>query len=299
MDSPDDRQPLLISVDFEDWHQLVRRRVGASNWEEPGPALERQTDALLELFDELGLRATFFVLGMAARSHPYLIERLLAKGHEIGCHGDRHRLVHSQTPAEFTADLRVACETIESLAGRRPIGYRAPAFSITRDCRWAYDALVAEGFAYDSSQHDSPRIRGRVVPAQTGPHALELADGTLWEFPVAVWRSQRGRVPVGGASYWAIMPTRLVLHGLETVGPFGALYVHPYELDPHRLNAELPSGTPLPGRLAGALRAGQRNLARQRTADVLRAIAGRYQLIPYAEAHALLAGGAPAGPQPV
>src|SRR5207237_2074136 len=100
----DGRQTLLLSVDFEDWHQLVRRRVGADRWEEPGPALERQTCALLELLDELGARATFFVLGMAARTHPELLRTIAAAGHEIGCHGDAHIPVHTQTPHAFGAD---------------------------------------------------------------------------------------------------------------------------------------------------------------------------------------------------
>ena len=39
----------LLSVDFEDWHQLVRRRVAAANWREPGPALARQTRTMLAL----------------------------------------------------------------------------------------------------------------------------------------------------------------------------------------------------------------------------------------------------------
>ena len=78
-----DRPTLLLSVDFEDWHQLVRRRVGVTDWESPGPALERQTDAMLKLFDELGARATFFVLGMAARAHPQLVTRVVERGHEI------------------------------------------------------------------------------------------------------------------------------------------------------------------------------------------------------------------------
>src|SRR5436853_1519702 len=92
------RPPLLLSVDFEDWHQLVRRRVGASNWQEPGPALGRQTEALLALFSELDLKATFFILGMAARAHPELVESVAREGHEIGCHGDAHVPVHTQTP---------------------------------------------------------------------------------------------------------------------------------------------------------------------------------------------------------
>src|SRR5690348_16283089 len=121
------RSTLLLSVDFEDWHQLVRRRVGVAGWEAPGPALERQTDALLALLDRLGVRATFFVLGMAARAHPELLAQVVAGGHEIGCHGDAHRPVHGQTPEEFAADLRAARATIEGLTGRTPIGYRAPA----------------------------------------------------------------------------------------------------------------------------------------------------------------------------
>jgi hypothetical protein len=72
---------LLLSVDFEDWHQLVRRRLGAREWQQAGPALARQTDELLALLDELGARATFFILGIAARAHPELVARVVAHVH--------------------------------------------------------------------------------------------------------------------------------------------------------------------------------------------------------------------------
>src|SRR5947209_1927883 len=182
-----DRGTALLSIDFEDWHQLVRRRLGLDGWHEAGPALGRQTERLLAMLEQLGVRATFFVLGMAARSHPELVERIAAAGHEIGCHGDAHRLVSTQTPNEFAADLRAARSTIEQLTGSRPLGYRAPAFSITRETPWAYEVLVDEGFAYDASRHDSPLIRDRVGDSAPGPYALQLRNGSLWEFPVAVW----------------------------------------------------------------------------------------------------------------
>ena len=124
------RPTLLLSVDFEDWHQLVRRRVGVSSWRDAGPSLPRATATLLDLFDELGARATFFVLGMAARAHPQLLEPIVERGHEIGCHGDAHLPVHTQTPDEFAADLRAAKATIEQLTERTPIGYRAPSVSL-------------------------------------------------------------------------------------------------------------------------------------------------------------------------
>jgi polysaccharide deacetylase family protein (PEP-CTERM system associated) len=296
MSGSHDSRTLLLSIDFEDWHQLVRRRIGASGWEQPGPALGRQTERLLSTLDELGIRATFFVLGLAARAHPELVAQIVAGGHEIGCHGDAHHLVSAQTPHEFATDLRQARTTIEELTGRRPRGYRAPAFSITQETPWAYEVLSEEGFSYDASQHDSPRIRHRVVPAVAGPHPLELSNGTLWEFPVAVWRTLRMRVPVGGASYWSAMPTALILKGLGKAGPMAGLYLHPYELDPEPLNPGLPKSATAGQRAHGVVRAGQRNLARWRAADVLRAIAGRHRLIPYGEAHAELSGDAPARP---
>ena len=274
----DGRPTLLLSVDFEDWHQLVRRRVGASDWAEPGPALERQTQALLGLFDELGVKATFFILGMAARAHPHLLRAVAEKGHEIACHGDAHLPVYSQTPEAFAADLAAARATIEQLTGVRPLGYRAPAFSITN---WAYDVLANQGFAYDASQ----LLRGRGA-----------STASLQEFPVAVWRSPLRTIPVGGASYWAVVPRRLVLHGLRKAGPLAGLYLHPHELDPEALRAGA-QGASAVQRVHAAFRTAQRNAARRRAPATLRAIAKRFKLIPYGEAYASLRAGA--RPQPI
>jgi polysaccharide deacetylase family protein (PEP-CTERM system associated) len=280
------RPTLLLSVDFEDWHQLVRRRVGVAGWEAAGPALARQTDALLALLDELHARATFFVLGMAARAHPQLVNQLAERGHEIGCHGDAHLPVHTQTPDEFAADLRAARLTVEDLTGKTPVGYRAPAFSITKSSSWAYDVLAGEGFVYDASQHDSPALRDRVTATDTGPHRIEPAG--LWEFPVAVWHPGRASIPVGGASYWQLLPTPVLLRGLEHAGSLAGLYLHPNELDPERLHAGLPANASPQQRAHAKLRELQRNGARRRAPGVLRAIAQRFELIPYGEAHARL-----------
>ena len=40
-----DSSALLLSIDLEDWHQLVRRRLGISDWNRLGPELERQLQA--------------------------------------------------------------------------------------------------------------------------------------------------------------------------------------------------------------------------------------------------------------
>src|SRR6266511_4304026 len=111
----DERPRLLLSIDFEDWHQLVHRRLGLSDWDRPYDALERETAALLDLLDEIGARATFFLLGMAVAN----------------------QRVHEQTRDDFRADVEHAIELIEDVTGRRPVAYRAPAFSINRRTPWA------------------------------------------------------------------------------------------------------------------------------------------------------------------
>ncbi|MEP6909326.1 MAG: polysaccharide deacetylase family protein [Actinomycetota bacterium] len=280
---------LLLSFDFEDWHQLVHRRLGHQDWDSQGDALERQAGAIFDLLEDLGARATFFVLGMTAERYPDLVREIAGRGHELACHGYAHERVHNQTPDEFRRDVERCAELLDRLGGRRPLGYRAPAFSITRDTPWAYEALAELGFWYDSSQYDSPRIPRRIRPVPPAPYRLELPSGReIWEFPITVWHVRGRSVPIGGGTYWRVLPAALLRRALRQVADENAypvLYFHPYELDPRPLRAALPE-SPTPGqRLLTAWKSVQRNPGRRRVADRIRAIAGDFQLASYEEAH--------------
>ena len=281
---------LLLSVDLEDWHQLVRRRLGLRDWERVGGELEQQVRALLALLDSLGARATFFVLGMVARDRPGLVAEIARRGHEIACHGDAHQPVYGQTPGEFADDLRAARRAIDDATGELPKGYRAPAFSITGQARrWAFEVLAQEGFAYDSSQAVSPGLRRRTGVEPLEPHPIEISSGQrLWELPVAACVVRRVVVPLGGASYWSLMPTGLALRGLGEAPHHAGLYLHPQELAPNRLRIGLPSGVGARRRAQAALRTAQRELARRRTPEMLRNVAQNFKLIPFGEFHAAI-----------
>ena len=133
----DARPALLLSVDFEDWFQLVHRRLGLADWDRRSAAFERQAAAAFDLLDELGAKATFFVLGITAERYPDLVQELAARGHEPASHGYAHARVHEQEPDEFRRDVERGVELVERLAGRRPVAYRAPAFSIAGPARRA------------------------------------------------------------------------------------------------------------------------------------------------------------------
>jgi polysaccharide deacetylase family protein (PEP-CTERM system associated) len=267
---------LLLSIDFEDWHQLVHRSLGRADWDRRGPALERQTETVLALLDELGVRATFFVLGMTAARYPDLVREAAARGHEIASHGFAHERVYDQHREAFRADLERGLEAVEAATGVRASGYRAPAFSITRATPWAYEVLAELGFSYDSSQYDSPRIPDRLEPIPRAPYRLRLeSGGELWELPVA-----SARVPVGGGAYWRLLPTAVIarsLRGLIAEGAAPALYFHPYEFDPEPLRAD-------GGGAAARLRGLRRNVARGSVTNRLRRIAAQFPLLPYGTA---------------
>lgn len=278
---PDTRPPLLLGFDFEDWEQLVRRRLGIEGWDRPYAAFPRQIHAIFDLLEELDATATFFLVGMTAKNYPVLVEEMVGRGHEVACHGYAHVPVRLQTPEEFRADVEAALVTIERLARRRPVGYRAPVFSITRETAWALDVLAELGFSWDSSQHDSPRIRRRLAGIPSTPFALETPAGrVLWEFPIAVWRTGRWAVPVGGGSYWRVLPWRLLERGLVDRGASAAgaaLYFHPYEFDPEPLRVELPPGASTGQHLRGLQRRLRASPLRARIPRALRRL-GRQQV---------------------
>ena len=113
------QQPaLLLSIDFEDWHQLVHRTAGAPDWDVRGPALERQTAALLDLLDELGATATFFFLGMTVRRYPELAREIASRGHEPACHGFAHeRVFHAGDGVAAVAAVteQIAADALEKI----------------------------------------------------------------------------------------------------------------------------------------------------------------------------------------
>jgi peptidoglycan/xylan/chitin deacetylase (PgdA/CDA1 family) len=253
---------LLLSIDFEDWHQLVHRRLDVPDWDKPHAALERQTLSVLDLLDELEATATFFLLGMTVANHRDLAAEIVRRGHEPASHGHAHRRVYDQTRNEFRTDVERAAEVIEDATGRKPIAYRAPAFSINRRTPWAYDVLVESGIRYDSSQLDSPRVPERLGSIPTSPYRL----GELWELPVT-----------GGGSYWRILPPR-------NLKPFSVLYFHPYEFGPG-LSAELPAAASTRQRLTGLKLTLWRNTGRSLVERRLRQVARTHRLLSYDQAY--------------
>lgn len=226
-----------LSVDVEDWFQVgaFENVIARADWDSLPHRVERNSDAVLALFDKAGVKATFFTLGWVAERYPGLIRRIVDAGHEIASHGWDHVRVFTMTPDAFRADLARAKAAIESACGQAPRGYRAPSFSIDKRTPWAHRILAEEGYLYSSSvapiRHDhygwpeAPRFAFRPV---------EGSD--LIELPVTTVEVGGRRMAAGGGGFFRLLPYRFSSWAIGRVNGSEArpaiFYFHPWEIDP-------------------------------------------------------------------
>lgn len=255
-----------LTVDVEDWPQSV--------FDNDLPISDRfvaNTERVMALLAEHGVRATFFVLGKAAEHAPGLVRAIVGGGHELASHGYGHRLVTRQTPGAFRADVRRARGLLEDIAGVPVSAYRAPAFSITSATAWALDVLVETGHTVDSSIFPRRMPRYGVTGLPAGPCRLRTpGGGTLLEAPVATLRVGGVRLPAGGGGYLRLLPAivaRRAVRQANRAGRPAVIYLHPYEFAPGELG-ELD--LPIPWRLRWHQELGRRHVP-GRVATLLRA----------------------------
>ncbi len=206
--------------------------------------MERATRRLQDMLASAGARATFFVLGDIARSHPRLVRDLADDGHEVASHGWDHRRVHRFTPAAFLDDVRTSKDELEQVCGRPVLGYRAPTFSVVRETGWAIDVLAEAGYEYDSSIFPVRHDRYGVAAAPRTPFVAEGEHARLIELPPATYRLFGQNLPVGGGGYFRLFPPAVMEAGLRQLRradpAVGVLYFHPWEFDPDQ--PRLPLG---------------------------------------------------------
>jgi hypothetical protein len=139
------------------------------------------------------------------------LRRAAEAGHEIGNHTLHHRYDLARLPAaEIAAEVESGAEAIAAAVGHRPVGFRAPGYTMSAPI---LAAAIAAGHRYDSSTYPAvpyylakasvmgwQRLRGRrsraildrprvlaapplpYRPARDEPYAA--GDAPLWELPI-------------------------------------------------------------------------------------------------------------------
>lgn len=195
--------------------------------------IEQNTSALLEILDDVNIKATFFFVGRVARDIPALVKKVAQAGHEIACHNYLHIRIFSINKREFRTKLADTKKCLEDLSAKRVYGFRAPDFSITETSVWALDVLRELGFIYDSSIY--PFGLHDVYGIKNANPRIHMLPNSLIEFPLSTIELFGKRIPFGGGGYFRLFPlwlTNLFLSKLNNQGHPAMFYIHPYEAGP-------------------------------------------------------------------
>jgi len=163
---------------------------------------DHMTRAYLDRLDELGVPATFFLIGQACAKEPELVREYVRRGHQIANHG----WDHMRFPKLRWSALRDQIERVESV-----LGPRTTARPWVRPPHGDFDArvlgqLLAHGQTIamwsldpqDYDVHDADEIARRCEPSRVAPgEVILLHEGQQWTLD-ALPRIVRG---LRGAGY--------------------------------------------------------------------------------------------------
>ena len=226
----------LLTILVEDYFHVgaFENLIQQRNWSHFEPRYEQNTLKTLDLLDEFGTKATFFVLGWIGEQNPRLVREIVARGHEVASRGFYHRSLRHLTPEEFREDLRKTNRVLEDASGQKIIGYRAAEKLNYEKDEWIFDVLAEENFVYDASFVPSKKD----AKAKRFAHQIHTDGKIIWEFPYSTRNLGVGLLPISGGNYFRQIPFTLMKHAVhdwqKRYGAPFVLYFHVWELDPEQ-----------------------------------------------------------------
>ena len=224
-----------LVVDLEHWHsnEFLTKYLP----EELVDQVPESVRPILDLLDRYNVRATFAVLGSVAEKHPELVKEIYNQGHEIASHAWSHKTLYALGKEDFEDEVRRSVDLLTSITGERPVGFRAPSFSIDNSTKWALEILEKYGFKYDASVfpintmlYGVPNAPLHIYRPSKADITKEDPSGNIIEFPMTVLKMGMN-IPIAGGFYLRVLPIWFLKHGIREVNKDrpAIIYIHPWE----------------------------------------------------------------------
>lgn len=198
----------ILTFDIEEWYQ---EKVYFGNHRERYKEYDQYLDRILETLDNRGIKATFFCLGGMAVEFPDVVKKIAENGHEIGCHSFKHVWLNKMSREELREDTKLAVDALEQCIGKKVVSYRAPAFSIGKDNKWALEVLGEMGIRIDASIFPAEREFGGFPQFNAKSPALVYSGRTMTkEFPISTTLLWGHELAYSGGGYFRLFPLNFV-----------------------------------------------------------------------------------------
>jgi peptidoglycan/xylan/chitin deacetylase (PgdA/CDA1 family) len=160
----------LLGLNWRTLPASAGRQIALTIDDGPNPEV---TPRILDLLDRYDARATFFCIGEVARRHPHLVEAIVARGHAVENHSQRHRHHFSLLgPRALAREISAAQQTLTDISGVRPLFFRAPAGLRNP---FLEPVLCRRGF--DTRTGDAAVVTGRLLRGLAPRDILLVHDG--------------------------------------------------------------------------------------------------------------------------
>ena len=194
----------ILTFDIEEWY-LRKMRYGDTY--DKYDVFDSYLNQILDTLETRGMKGTFFCVGGMATDFPEVVRRIEQKGHEIGCHSNRHTWLNKMTYEEVKEDTRTAVDALEQCIGKKVKSYRAPAFSIGESNKWAFEILAECGIRRDASVFPAKRDFGGFPQfGHKTPTMIVYNESRIKEFPICTIRLAGKELAYSGGGYFRFFP---------------------------------------------------------------------------------------------
>lgn len=221
----------ILTFDIEEWAQA---KAGGYGNAEIYAEYDGYLDKILDALDERGFKGTFFCTGMMATDFPQVVKLIYSRGHEVGCHSFKHTWLNKMTKEEVMEDTRTSVDALEQCIGEKVKSYRAPAFSIGKENKWAFEILCKCGITRDASVYPAERDFGGFAQFGQKKPTVAFCNSTQFkEFPICTTKLWGHELAYSGGGYFRFFPLSFVKKEMVKTD-YSMSYFHIRDLIPEK-----------------------------------------------------------------
>lgn len=222
----------ILTFDTEEWFHLLDNDStrDEKQWVKYPVRIYQNVDRVLQILEDTGTTATFFIIGWVAKTYPDIVKKISSK-YQIASHTMNHQLVWQQSKSEFKEDVYSSISLLEDISGKKVELFRAPGFSFRESEAWAFEILYNLGIKIDCSVFPAHHAHGGMPSVSKAvPSIIEYNGIRLKEFPIPCKNILGRNLIFSGGGYFRLIPYKLLKNWTEQ-SDYIISYIHPRDLD--------------------------------------------------------------------
>ena len=225
----------VLGIDVEDWYHADY--IQSLNVDKNYSMLDG-LDNLINLFQELNVKGTYFCVSEIAYKLKNTLKKLHSEQNEIASHGKTHIRPLLLKKNEFLDEIIDSKETLEKIISEKISGFRAPCFSLNRDY---FNLLKEVNYTYDSSKINfskHPLYGNLDLNDFNKINKFVYSKNTFMEFEIPTTNVFKFNIPFSGGGYIRLLSLKIlkkIIIEIKNKNNPIFFYFHPFEFSNNKI----------------------------------------------------------------